>query len=270
MKLDVSSIRFSRFDIKRNLILPDKMTAELAEDIGIMIGDGNLAIRRRNGRTDYEVGCGGNLLDERDYYKNYLSSLKFKLFNIKFALRERPKISTCELRINSRGLLEFYSSAIGLPIGKKLNIMIPNIMFKKKLFLTNCIKGIGDTDFSLAFKRRDTPFQYYPTIKICSCSKPLIEGLERALKTLGFQLTCSFDIKFFDKRTKRFYISHSLDLNGKDNLEKWMQKISFSNPKNIIKYRLWKENGFCPHQDEIIRIINGGPDGIRTHLECFT
>lgn len=267
MKLNISNIKLSTFDLKRGLTLPDKMTSELAEDIGIMIGDGNLARRIRKGRVDYEVGCGGDLLDEKYYYKNYITNLKYKLFNVKFTLRERPKISTCELRINSKGLLEFYSSVIGLPIGKKKNIAIPNILSKEKMFLASCIRGIGDTDFSLVFKRKNDLYPYYPVIKICSMSKPLVKSLEQSLKMLGLKPTLSCDIRLLDKRTGRIYTSHSLDLNGKDNLETWMKKIGFSNPKNNIKYRFWKENGFGPSQEQIMKILYGGPDGIRTHLE---
>lgn len=258
MRLDLSNINLSHNDMRKNLFLPEIMTDNLAEDIGIMIGDGCLSIFRNKRKTNYDISCIGNLYDEKYYYKNYIRNLKFRLFNINFSFTEIRRDSTCKLRAYSKGIIGFYNKAIGLPIGKKEKISIPRIIFSKKSFLISCIRGIDDTDFSLVFKRKDSEIPYYPVIKIISRSKNLIDDLKCGLTRLNFKPTTSCNIFVFDKRTKKYYIYNSLDLNGKNQLEKWMKIIGFNNLKNQIKYKFWKENDFGPSENQILGILNKG------------
>ena len=256
MNLDLSKVSFSCNDIRRKIILPTKMTNQLAEDIGIMIGDGCLSIYKDKKRVNYDISCIGNLYDEKSYYESYIKNLKLCLFNLKFGLIESKRDSTCILRAHSKGIIEFYSKSIGLPIGKKDRIGIPSIIFSKRSFLISCIRGIGDSDFSLTFKRKDSEIPYYPVIKIISKSRNLIGDLNCGLKCLGFKPTVSYDVCTFDKRTKNHYISHSLDLNGKKQVERWMELIKFNNTKNLIKYRFWKNNGVGPSKHHLLEILN--------------
>jgi len=129
---DLSKIQMSKNDIKKGLKLPEKMTNWLAEDIGIMIGDGSITVCKRKHTVNYEISCASNLQDERDYYLN--KGLKYNLFDINFKFRERPCISVCELRTYSRGPFEFYNKIIGLPLGKKNKIGYLDPFSQKNLF----------------------------------------------------------------------------------------------------------------------------------------
>jgi len=256
MRFDLSSIKFSKFDRKRNIVLPAKMSGPLAEDIGIMIGDGSLGFYKRGKTTDYTIRCTGGMIDEVPYYKSHISCLKKSLFNADFAYTETRRDNSCCLKICSKGLMEFYNKIIGLPVGNKSAIGIPDGIFENKTFIRNCIRGLGDTDFSLVFKFRDKDVPYYPVIKIDTCSKKLIEDISSALIIIGFKPSTSYDLTRRHNITGKYFTTHALALYGKSNADRWAKMIGFSNPKNNIKYQFWKENDFGPSQKQICVILN--------------
>jgi len=167
MNLDLSKINFSRFDLKRGLKLPKELSEKLAEDIGIMVGDGSIGkIVRPKRAVDYQIMCYGNAITDNLFYGTYVKNLKKDLFNLNFQFSDRPK-NTCELRINSKGLLEFYTKIIGLPLGKKGNLGIPPLIMNSKDNIKSAfIRGLADSDFSFTFRRRNKKIMYYPLIKL--------------------------------------------------------------------------------------------------------
>ncbi|MBI2655806.1 hypothetical protein HYX06_05300, partial [Candidatus Woesearchaeota archaeon] len=88
MKLDLSKIKFSNNDIRKNIIIPDILTPKLAEFIGTIVGDGHIGFQKtKRGSTNYEVRISGNLKD-LEYYSNYVGNLAFELFNIRLKVLE--------------------------------------------------------------------------------------------------------------------------------------------------------------------------------------
>lgn len=264
MKFDLSKINFSIFDLKRGLKLPNELNEGLAEDLGIMVGDGYIGkLVRLKRAADYYINCYGNAITDRRFYGEYVKNLKKSLFNLDFRFSNKKK-NTCELKINSKGLLEFYTKVCGLPSGKKVGIGIPLIVKdSNENIKCSFIRGLADSDFSLTFRRKGKKIMYYPLIRIKTSSKNLILDLELLLNKMGFKITTSYDLKSRHPVTNNISIGHELSLNGVSNLEFWMEKIGFSNPKNLLKllkYNLWKTNGFC-EDDLKIREIMMGPMG---------
>lgn len=181
------------------------------------------------------------------------------MFNIKPLFREYG--NWFNVRIFSRAIFTFFTRTINIPSGKKAKIVvIPSLFFNNSQFLLSLIRGIGDTDFSLTFKRKNKKVNYYPVIKLDSASKTLVEQLSGILSSFGFNIYAAFDRRIFDKRTGKFYTKSQLYLSGNKNLELWMRLISFSNPKNLTKYLVWKKFGFClPKTTLMMRrnILNG-------------
>lgn len=257
MKLDLSGVEFSKFDRKRGLKLPTIMNEQLAEDIGIMVGDGHIGrhIRKKTGVMDNQIMCFGNAVTDNAFYGEYVRALKKSIFNLDFMFYTQ-KDNTCILKLNSKGLLEFYTKTIGLPLGKKTNIRIPSIiMGSPDEIKCSFIRGLADSDFSMTFRKKHKNVLYYPLIKIGTASKWLIADTKEILDELGFKVTVSYDLKRIHPLTKRSHIGHELALNGKNNLEKWMTLIGTNNPKNILKYDLWKKQGFCLPDSEIRKIM---------------
>ncbi len=125
--------------------------------------------------------------------------------------------------------------------------MVPEIILKsqdnniKRAFL----RGLADTDFSLCFKNKNNTKHCYPVIKGTFKSKRLIQSLELLFQELNFRYSTYYDEKRYDSRWGN-YINHNIYLNGKDNFQKWIQTIGFSNPKFQVKVQQWLEQGFCP------------------------
>ena len=260
MELDISMVERSKNDLKKGLKLPNKLTYELAEDIGIMVGDGHIRLYVRYKRAaDYAIACYGNAITDKVYFMHYVQALKKHLFNLNFRFSKRQK-NTCELLAYSKGLFQFYTKVIGLPDGNKRDVKVPDIILNSN-GKVKCafLRGLADTDFSLVFKRRDKDALYYPTIKIPTCSKPLIHDLAYLLRNLGFKFSVSYDLSVVHSKTGNTFVSQQLHLYGKKALKRWMEVIGFNNPKNVLKYALWKKNGFCPPNVEIEKMV--GPVG---------
>lgn len=258
MKFDLSKINFSKNDIKRGLNLPTKINRELAEDIGVMVGDGYIGktIRPKRG-TEYQVHCYGNAITDKLFYKFYVKNLKQNLFNLDFRFSDKKK-NTCVLEANSRGLLEFYTSIIGLPLGRKDDIKVPRLILgANNKIKSSFIKGLADSDFTFTFRKKNKEKPYYPLIKLGVASKNLIHDIEKLLSNFKFKYTVSYDLKYIHPITKKIFLTHEISLNGKENLARWMNIIGFNNPKNLLKYSIWKKHGFCVRDKEIRRIMSG-------------
>ncbi len=260
--LDLSKVKKSRNDLKRKLKLPTKLTPQLAEDLGIMVGDGSINIYQRNKRaTDYMISCYGNSKNEREYLEKYVKSLKQELYNLHFVYSEQRK-NTCRLLTRSKGLLEFYTKVIGLPRGAKKNINIPKIVFDSdRLIKYAFLRGLADTDFALTFKKRNKKVFYYPTIKISTCSKKLVIDLSNLLLDLDFKPSVCYNMRYIHPKTRKKFTTHQLNLYGEDMLNKWVENIGFRNPKYIQKYKMWKTKGFVKIIKRALRDSNSQPFG---------
>jgi len=268
---NTKNVFFSQNDINRNIKIPNKLTTYLAEDIGIQIGDGGVYIYKDfDGDSHYRIECYGHIIEDENYLNNFIIPLKEKLFNLSLKLKYHKLAGTCYLRIGSKALVTFYHNVIGLPIGKKSEIFIPEIILNSSdEIMAACLRGLGDTDFSLSFQKKQKEIHYYPILHITSCSKILIEQTSFALDKLGISNNTNFDYHDKDKRTGKTYIKHDLFVCGKRNLKLWMKLIGFHNINHFSRYQIWKKFGFCPPKttlEQRIKILNGDIDP--KSLEC--
>ncbi len=244
---DLSKIEFSRNDVKKGLTLPSELTPELAEDLGIMTGDGCLNPCMAN---DHEILCSGDPKDELDYYANFVCPLKCKLFNISL----RPRIINPKrqnefgIRSWSKAIFSFYRQAFEFPVGnKECSIGVPNIIVESdKGTRTSFVRGLFDTDGSLTFRKKNSDVYYYPIIKFNTVSSKLFLKVKVLLKSFGFNDIWSGRRLRYDLRYNRNYLTYDIDISGKNNLNNWIKLIGFSNPKHLTKYLVWERLGFCP------------------------
>lgn len=144
------NIEFSLSDLKRNIKLPQKIDPKLAEETGIHLGDGNLSVYLdKNGYKSYCCSVTGDLRDERIYHKNFVSGLLNELYNITPKFLERTEKNSIETRYKSKAISEFKNKILGLPIGPKVNALIPKIIFDNNKLTKRCLVGIFDTDFHI-------------------------------------------------------------------------------------------------------------------------
>lgn len=228
MKLDLTNIEFSKRDIEKGITIPTKLTEELAEDIGIHIGDGSM-YKCNKEKTGYEFCYSANY-DERLHFKHIIK-LKKKLYNLKkFRVRKKGK----ELRFlfNSKVISLFYNRVFGFPFGSKCKTVdIPELIknCKDKKVIIGCIRGILDTDFGLFIKHRYGTI--YPVLEGSFASKPLVLSLSNLFDRLGLKYNVMLESKEFDKRTNKIYLSNNITISGYERINLFFNLIGFNNPK---------------------------------------
>ena len=243
MKFDLTKIEKSRFDFARKLRLPTNMDEYLAEDIGIMIGDGHIGKFVRPKRAvEYPIVCSCDAVTDKDYLVNFVRPLKQKLYYLEFAVSTTGKNRReMRIKINSKGLVNFYTKLIGLPLNKKTGIGIPEFIFKRKKWLKSCLRGIVDTDFCFRVKNNG-----YPSIKLKTESERLVRDCKKAFRILGFETSTQTNVKEIHSTTKRAHTSNYLYLSGRAKLRKYIKKIGFRNIKNLKKIKKWAQRDSNP------------------------
>ena len=202
------------------IIMEMEVNKQLAELVGIIIGDGNIYYNPSVRKYYFEIT--GNKL-EKDYF-SYISDLVFQI------LKKRPSISIrgrgLRLRLYSKEFVEYLIYNLNMPYGaqKGKRVKIPDI-FNNWNLIKYCIKGITDTDGSLFLSKKGNNLKY-PCIEIVTTSKPLAYQLKKLLQNkirIGFRKFSRFP--FRDKYT--------VSINGKDRVNEWINEIGFSNPRKI-------------------------------------
>lgn len=220
------------------------MSSELAEEIGIHIGDGSLIIRPESSHYEYYICLS---IEEKEYMR-YACELMDSLYSLKVEPKERPDDSSLFALFSSKGLA-LWKLSLGLPSGNKGQISIPKAVLDSH-YILDCVRGIFDTDGSLTFKKKYKEVHYYPVIKIDSKSRVLISQLCEIISKIGF--TC---YAFYDGQKKSSTgvtaIGHTLFVSGEESLEKWMRLIGSRNPIHSSKYLIWKAFDFCPPKTKL-------------------
>ncbi len=223
LSLNNSDIQLSRYDLGKNINLPDKLTPELAEEIGIHYGDGFLSENRHEYRLKGDK-------KEKEYYDLFIRKLYKNLFNLDINLKEYE--TTYGFEITSKALWGFKNKVLGIPAGRKNSIaLIKIIKVNDTKILTSFIRGLFDTDGSVCFiKKYKNLGNYYPLITLTLKSKKLIFDVAEILSMLGLNPKIS--------KTKSCW---RIDLNGYKRLEVYSKLIGWNNPKNIVRVINWKK-----------------------------
>lgn len=232
MEFDLSKIKVSNPDIKRGLVLPKNPSKELAEFIGIVIGDGYLY----NNKRKYTIGIVGNPKTDLEYFLK-IQKLVSELFNIKTKIKTVGR--GLRLIFGSKGVFYFLTIIIGLDYGagKCKKTKIPSIIFENDKLTNSVIRGIFDTDGTI-FTSYKKGAPNYPCIELTTTSLGLAKQVRSLLIKKGFRVASIRGYKY----TNGKLLSYKVSLYGKKNMELWSKKINFSNP---LKY------------NKLLRIING-------------
>jgi len=199
----------------RKSIVKPPLSPELAEFIGIMIGDGSVGSYQisvtLDARTDVE-------------YALYVGRLASRLFGIEVATTVREKQGCIVLTLSSVEL-SAYLVSLGLPRGNKVMqaVAMPQWVANDLGHATACVRGIFDTDgsvFQEVHKIKDARYSY-PRAALVSASLPLLQDVHGVLCRLGV------DAKV---RSRRVSIERFTDI------EKYFRIVGSSNPKHLRRY----------------------------------
>ena len=217
------------------ILIPSKITVDLAYLCGVFAGDGSMNFRAS--KFEYSLKCVGNPKDEKEFYRSVLSPLMKRVFGVTLKLKYHDKRTTYGFTVYSKNLVKYLVS-LGLPLGKKFDSLQIHKCCSVNSLSIPFVRGLFDTDGCISFKKRYRNYPYYPVISFSSKSSSFTKEVVSILKHLDFRVVELYDYILYDKRiAKGFTKISKIELNGQSNLDLWMKLIGFSNPKHLEKIK---------------------------------
>lgn len=206
----------------------DKMEM-LAEEVGIHIGDGSMNFYLNKGKEKGLFQLRGHIVDDREYYVNYLKEFYYQLFGVKVSIREMKADGVLGFQLWSDELVSF-KKFIGLPLGKKRNIQIPSVFLKNEKFKISVLRGIFDTDGCIYLqKKRKT---LYPRVEFRTTSLPLGAQIIRILKDINIRAA----LYLIKRKNKNWQDLVCISVCGLERVKKFFKLVKPHNPKHIAKF----------------------------------
>ncbi len=188
---------------------------ELAEYIGIMLGDGSI--------TTWQCNISLNGEADKDYIV-YVSDLGRKLFY------ETPKVykdknsKAIRLYYNGIKLVEFLLE-MGLNTGDKVKqqVCVPYWIENSITYRKYCVRGLMDTDGCVYLHKHITKGVEYNHCGICfsNRSRPLVRFVSNILN---------------DNKIKNSIQSNGVYIYSLKSMKRYFQIIGSSNPRNFLKF----------------------------------
>lgn len=216
-----------------------KLTKNFAILYGIMLGDGCLSLTSKNKKL---VFIAGSLKDDIPFFENIVNPILKSLTNKTYPINIKSYKGSIELIFMNQNLFEFIHS-FGYPIGKKGNqLFIPKVFYDNNL-IKYLVRGFFATDGSLVLT--DNNGTLYPRVEANGIAKDLIKEISIYLNSLGIK--CNL---YIAKRKKPSSFGcqeqYRIQINGKDNLKKFIKEIGFINPKQIDRLRYYYKKVASP------------------------
>lgn len=206
---------------KKNTILESKsvyrpkQSAELAEFIGIMMGDGGL--------SKYQVMITLHHIDDLEY-AGFVMTLIKKLFKLEAKIYHSPKNSVNDITVSRKQLVE-YLHELGLPMGNKVKQQfdMPEWIKLNRNYSIACLRGLVDTDgciFTHKYRVKGTWYAY-KKLSFTSASQPLRHSVYDFLLQLEFHPRIAGE----DVRLDRI-----------EDMRRYFKLIGSHNPKHLRRY----------------------------------
>lgn len=203
-------------------IIEPKNSIDLAEFIGIMLGDGGL--------THFQ--CSIYLNSETDQeFAYYVRDLVLKLFGVTAKIYIHRKHKVWRVSISSVNLVKYLTSK-GLCLGNKVSLQVgvPNWIQQEVEYVKACIRGLIDTDGSFIihrYKIRGKEYSY-PRLTFSNKSQPLLDFTYKGLKLLGFNPKINrYEICLYNQNEVRKYLEVIGVRNLKPNIKNlgWVVRV---------------------------------------------
>ncbi len=220
--------KLSKHHPRMQRLLATETSADLAEFLGAMLGDGGIYVRTKG--SHYQARITGHLEHDNEYVSKYLPGLMERIFGIKPNVYEKKSSGTIVLSKQSKDLCHTLEH-FGLEPGNKLNYLnAPEWIFEKHGYMRRFLRGLIDTDGSICPK---TKKHKTPAIWFSSASPGIRDATDKAFKSLGYR------VSVWTKRNGQKCMQCSIG-NSEDVL-KYYKEIGFGNPKHEIRFRkFWK------------------------------
>ncbi len=240
------SLNFEEIDFSVKTPSLPEMSADLAEFLGILYGDGCLV------KCNFGVDVSGDKRSDILFHKNKVGPLIKKLFNleVKFQIQK----NCIHTRLHSKVLNEFLSKVYFFPIGeKKTKMRIPPQIYQRDEYKLAFLRGLFDTDGGIDYHH-------------FRCSQLHYTCYDAAFLKEVFDLfkSLNFNVKLAKRDVKMFERSE---------IARFFKEVSPANPKHTYKYQKFLETGMVPrHRDidylEVERWVNADA-GNRTRVRTL-
>lgn len=189
-------------------VLPKNKSVDLAEFVGIMLGDGGITKEQATVTLNSEA-------DKQ--YIEYVISLGRKLFRNKPAIVKKKDCKATDLRYSGIRLVNFLIS-IGLKRGNKVKqqVDVPDWVQKSNPYKIACLKGLMDTDGCVVVSTHKVGLKRYVYYNPCFAnrSRPLLNFVADTLREQGLHPSVAGErIWLYNKAEIRAYF----DLIGSSN-----------------------------------------------------
>ena len=215
---------------------PSKISEELAEEIGWHIGDGSMNFYNNRKKLTGLYQLRGHIEDDKEHYMKRIKPLFEGLFDVNLSIREMPSTRVVGFQIWNTDLVNF-KRKLGLPLGNKGEISIPQSLLKKGCLKKSVIRGIFDTDGGIYLERKN--HKLYPRAYITTTSFRLSEQLLKLFEEMNLRATRHSQLYKSIFNRKRSYV---VTIRGVKMFHKFMKKINPKNPKHIEKYKKFLES----------------------------
>lgn len=198
-----------------------RYSKDLAEFIGIMLGDGHVGV--------YQATVTTNVNTDLEHAR-YVVTLTEKLFGIQARISYRKDSRACVVVISSREVCDFLKKH-GLPHGNKVRdgVRIPEWIVANKLYASRCIRGLFDTDGSVYMDRHFIKGKKYCNLGIAfvNRSAPILTFFKHTLQDMHYHPTQKTTFEVFLRRAAE--------------IDDYFKKVGSSNPKHLARYRDFKK-----------------------------
>ena len=198
----------------------------VAEFIGAVLGDGSIGeyeCRRTDGKNSVQKVVKFTISKDEKEYAEHLNQIFEELFDYELIESPRKDENTLDLRCFRSEVFEKVTSDLGLKKSpKKGRAVIPSRYIGTELEY-DILRGLFDTDGSLVLT--DNNGYLYPRLEIKVSRSPLQDQLKDILDRREF----NYGAYNAGSGKLRF------QMNGKEQLSKWIETVGFNNQRHISK-----------------------------------
>lgn len=198
-----------------SIVKPERSN-ELAEFVGIMLGDGHV--------DRYQITITLDSETDREY-ADYVAHLIERLFAVRVVKTLRMKARCIILTVSSIELVE-YLAVTGLVRGNKVTqqVAIPDWIMQDRDYSLACVRGLFDTDGSVFLEKHQiNGAQYcYPRVMFVNMSVPLRNGAYEILQEHGIGA--------------RIYAERNVTIGRFTDIEEYFRIIGSNNPKHLRRF----------------------------------
>lgn len=218
---DIKTFKHPEKSHRKHVILP-KLSEDLAEFFGIMMGDGGI-------NNPWQANITLNSIADADYSK-YVLGLCEKLFEVTPAIRKRKERNALIVSLASTSVVDFLVLN-GLARGNKLKngLRIPEWILKKPAYQKACVRGLVDTDGCIFVHSHRVGGKAYKNIGLTftSYDSGLIFQVSDILEKFGI-------MPHISKRGKDVYLYRA------DSVKDYLRVFGTSNDRIKSVYRKWR------------------------------